>query len=198
MPVSNEIDMDNFTLYNEQFNLAEQNNDSTNSAKFFLSKQIEKLREILKKYTESNNQNEKNKTIRNKYRKTTFYKLNMAFYITILLYIFIQIILVLLQLLVIHPNINNYLRIARASGILITFNSCLTILLVLRGTVTLIRNSIIGQYYSVLEDFLKFHKKIGFWLMILAVIHTTGHAFNLCLIYLFMLGCFNYFLLISC
>ena len=118
--------------------------------------------------------------LKNKYTRFSFYRNNHAYFLTILFYVLIQVFFVLLQLLVLHPNVNVYVKFARAGGILLNFNSCLIILLVLRRTNTLLRNSIIGRHYPVLDEFLKFHKIIGFWILFLSIMHTVAHAINLC------------------
>ena len=118
--------------------------------------------------------------LKNKYTRFSFYRNNHAYFLTILFYVLIQVFFVLLQLLVLHPKVNVFVKFARAGGILLNFNSCLIILLVLRRTNTLLRNSIIGRHYPVLDEFLKFHKIIGFWILFLSIMHTVAHAINLC------------------
>ena len=96
--------------------------------------------------------------LKNKYGRVSFYKNNLAYFITIILYVLIQVFFVLLQLLVLYPSANIYLKFARAGGILLDFNCILTMLLVLRRIVTWMRNSIVGRHYPVLDDLIKFHK----------------------------------------
>jgi hypothetical protein len=124
--------------------------------------------------------NQINNSIKSKYQKF-FNRNNLSKILTIIVYILIQLFFVLLKLLIFYPEVNPYLKVARAAGILISFNSCLIILLVLRRAITWIRNTKIGHYYPVLDEFREFHKFIGMWLVVLALIHTIGHALNLCI-----------------
>ncbi len=119
-------------------------------------------------------------TINKKYRAISFYRNNIAYFATILIWILLQIFFILLQLLVLHPRKNAFLSISRAAGILINFNACLIYLLVLRRLATFLRNSVIGRKFLVLDESLAFHKFLGFWIFFLAFIHTLFHCVNLC------------------
>ena len=119
-------------------------------------------------------------TINKKYRQVSFYRNNISYFLTIALWIVLQIFFVLLQLLVLHPNINIWLVFARASGILLDFNNSLIILLVLRRLSTTLRNTYIGLKFLVLDESLNFHKFLGFWIFSMAFIHTLFHCINLC------------------
>lgn len=114
------------------------------------------------------------------YTRFSFYRNNISYFITIGIYLLLSIFFVLLQLLVLYPNLNVWLCFARACGILLDFNSVLIILLVLRHCNTWLRNSVIGRNYLVLDESLNFHKIIGFIILILGFVHTIAHAINLC------------------
>ena len=154
-----------------------------------------------KKKKKTFDMSEKYQKFKNKYGRVSFYKNNLAYFITIIFYVLIQVFFILLQLLVLYPSANIYLKFARAGGILLDFNCILTMLLVLRRIVTWMRNSIIGRHYPVLDDFLKFHKVgvnfllsnsifiiinlqivkiIGFWILFLSYWHSIAHFLNLC------------------
>jgi hypothetical protein len=115
---------------------------------------------------------------RPKYTRLSFYRNNLSLFLCILSYIVLQIILAIVQYSI-YSNTNMFVRIARIGGILLDFNSSLIILLVLRRLVTWIRNSFIGRYLPM-DDFIKFHKFIGVFIMIYSVIHTVAHCINLC------------------
>jgi hypothetical protein len=115
-----------------------------------------------------------------KYLSSNFYKNNVSFLLSIVIYILLSIFFVLIQLLALFPKVPWYLAIARAAGILIDFNSCLIILLVLRRLHTWLRNTVFGNKFSVIDDFSIFHKVIGIWLFILIIVHTIGQIINYC------------------
>ncbi len=119
-------------------------------------------------------------SINKKYRTLSFYRNNTAYFVTILIWILLQVFFVLLQLLVLHPKINIWLIFSRLTGILLNFNCCLIYLLVLRRLSTYLRNSVIGRRFLVLDESLAFHKFLGFWIAFLAFIHTLFHCINLC------------------
>ena len=120
------------------------------------------------------------KALRNsKYTSLTYYKNNLSFYLTILAYILIQIILVVVQLHI-YSDVNLPLKFARAGGILLSFNSGLIIVLVLRRLVTWVRNSFIGRNYLPVDDFIRFHKFLGILIIMFTIQHTLGHCVNLC------------------
>jgi len=110
----------------------------------------------------------------------TFYKNNVDFFVLILIYILLSVLFVLIQLLVLYPTAAWYVKMARAAGILLNFNSCLVVLLVLRRLTSWIRNTVMGAYFSVLDEFIMFHKVLGVWIFILALVHSMGQGFNAC------------------
>ena len=122
-----------------------------------------------------------------RFTSVSFYKNNSSFFISILAYILLSIFFVLIQLLVLFPNVYWYVAMARACGILINFNSCLIILLVLRRLSTWVRNTVLGPKFAVLDDFLIFHKFIGILILILSFIHTLGQCINMCKYYSFFI-----------
>lgn len=116
---------------------------------------------------------------KSKYFRMSYYRNNLSFFLTFLVYLLIQIGLALLQYyLYIESNVA--VRIARIGGILINFNSVLVILLVLRRLTTWIRNSAIGRNYLPIDDSIKFHKFVGLFIFVLSLVHTAAHCVNLC------------------
>ena len=120
-----------------------------------------------------------------KYTRLSFYRNNLSFFSIIIVYIIISIILIFVQLSY-YSEYNSAVKVARTAGILLNFNCSLIILLVLRGLLTWLRNSFIGTNFLPLDDFIKFHKLIGFFLILITVVHTIGHSINLCLFLLFL------------
>jgi hypothetical protein len=114
-----------------------------------------------------------------KYTKLNYYKNNLSFFLTIFVYLLIQVMLVLIQMHI-YWNVNLPLKFARAGGILLNFNSGLIIVLVLRRLVTWVRNSFIGRNYLPVDDFIRFHKFLGIIILLLSIEHTLGHCVNLC------------------
>lgn len=117
---------------------------------------------------------------KSRFTSLMYYKNNMSFWILILLYVLLSIMFVLIQLLALYPNTPWYVQMARAAGILIDFNSCLVILLVLRRLTSWARNTVLGARISALDDFISFHKAIGIWIGITSLIHTVGQIINMC------------------
>ena len=114
-----------------------------------------------------------------KYTRISFYRNNISFFVLILVYILISIALVFIQLSF-YMDKNSAYKTARAAGMLLNFNCSLIILLVLRRLLTWLRNSFIGTNFLPLDDFIKFHKFIGGFIVVLTIIHTIGHMVNLC------------------
>lgn len=117
---------------------------------------------------------------KSRYMSLMYYKNNISFWILILIYVLLSIMFVLIQLLVLYPNTPWYVQMARAAGILIDFNSCLVILLVLRRLTSWARNTVLGARINALDDFISFHKVIGIWIGITSLIHTVGQIINMC------------------
>ena len=117
----------------------------------------------------------------------TYFKNNKSFWILIIIYILLSILFILIQLLVLYPNAEWYVKLARAPGILINYNSCLVILLVLRRLTSWARNTVFGAKVNALDDFIIFHKVIGVWIGILSIVHTIGQVFNMCMFKRFIL-----------
>ena len=120
-------------------------------------------------------------SIKKKYKAShfSFYKNNFSFVASIVLFFLAQTSLVIYQ----YHNYstqNELIIIARCCGILINFNSCLIILLVLKKSLTLIRNSRFCRHLLPIDDFLSFHKWLGFNLFVLSIVHTLAHSLNLC------------------
>ena len=115
-----------------------------------------------------------------KFTQLSYYRNNMAYFLTVIVWMLLQIFFSLLQTLVLYPNLRWFLVIARICGILINFNMCIIILLVLRRLNTWLRNSYIGRKFLVLDESLSFHKFLGYYLLFLGFVHTIGHMINLC------------------
>jgi hypothetical protein len=113
------------------------------------------------------------------YTKPSYYRNNISFYVTVFGYFIVQIVLVLIQMHI-YSDVNWAVKMARAGGILLNFNSGLIVLLVLRRLVTWVRNSVIGRNYLPVDHFIKFHKYIGMLILLYSIIHTVGHCINLC------------------
>jgi NADPH oxidase 5 len=107
----------------------------------------------------------------------SFYKNNSAYFITIGLIILIHVFLIILQANL-YSNSNAYVIVAKVAGILIDFNSCLIILLVLRRLTTFLRNSYYGRKLIAFDEFINIHKIIGSLIVILGFVHTLFHCIN--------------------
>ena len=116
---------------------------------------------------------------KNKFMRLSFYKNNLTFFVSILIYILINIGLIIYQLIS-YWDSNLAIKFARVGGIILSFNSCLLLVLVLRLFVTWIRSTHIGRNYLPIDDFLFFHKFIGYVIFIAIIMHTIAHCVNLC------------------
>jgi NADPH oxidase 5 len=112
-----------------------------------------------------------------KFLNYSFYKNNSAYFITIGLIILIHVFLIILQANL-YSNSNAYVIVAKVAGILIDFNSCLIILLVLRRLTTFLRNSYYGRKLIAFDEFINIHKIIGSLIVILGLLHTLFHCIN--------------------
>jgi len=74
---------------------------------------------------------------KSRFLSLSYYKNNAVYFATILVYFLLSILFVLIQLLVFFPTAMWYVQMARAAGILLNFNSCLVIMLVLRNLISL-------------------------------------------------------------
>lgn len=113
-----------------------------------------------------------------KYTRLSFYKNHISFFVIIALYALVNVGLGILQFML-YESSNIAVRIARVGGILLDFNCSLIILLVLRRLITWMRNSVIGRNFLPLDDFIKFHKFIGVYILLLSIVHTLAHCVNL-------------------
>lgn len=116
---------------------------------------------------------------KSKYFTISYYRNNISFFTTIFVYFLIQIVLSIVQYYL-YIGSNLAVRFARVGGILLSFNSSLIILLVLRRLVTWLRNSLLGRNFLPVDNFLKFHKFIGIFIILLSILHTVSHCINLC------------------
>ena len=105
-------------------------------------------------------------------------KNNLSRFLIVLSYLIIQIILCIIQY-ELYISSNVAVKVARLCGILLNLNSCVIILLAMRRLITWVRNSFCGKFLPV-DDFIQFHKFLGFYLLILSLIHTSAHCVNLC------------------
>jgi len=124
-----------------------------------------------------------------KYLRAAFYKNNLAYFLSILVYVLVQILLVLIQYFIYKETNNARLIIARLGGILLDFNCSFMILLVLRRLTTWLRNSYVGRFLPM-DDFLAFHKLIGYLILFFSFMHTIAHCINLCNSLFILLGPF--------
>lgn len=116
---------------------------------------------------------------KSKYFTLSYYRNNISFFLTILIYFIVQIVLAIIQyFLYIESNVA--VRFARIGGILLNFNSSLIVLLVLRRLVTWLRNSLLGRNFLPVDNFIKFHKFIGIFIVLFSILHTVSHCINLC------------------
>lgn len=116
---------------------------------------------------------------KSKYTRVSYYRNNLSFFATIIAYFLIQIALSIIQYHL-YASSNMAVRFARIGGILLDFNSGVIILLVLRRLTTWLRNSVIGRNYLPVDDFIKFHKFVGIFILLLSIMHTVAHCINLC------------------
>lgn len=121
---------------------------------------------------------EKLQTLRNQLN-LSFLKNNSSYFSTIFFIIVIHIFLSILQYFL-YSKSNIFIIIARISGILIDFNSCLIIILVLRRFTTFLRNSKIGRKFIEFDEFINMHKFLGSFILFLGIIHALFHCINLC------------------
>ena len=85
------------------------------------------------------------------YLNYSYLKNNLAYFITISFIITIHVFVIILQANL-YSSSNGYLIVAKVAGILIDFNSCLIILLVLRRFTTFLRNSYYGRKLIFLQQ----------------------------------------------
>ena len=116
---------------------------------------------------------------KSKFTRCSFYKNNISFFLAIFIFLIIQVVLVIVQMNV-YAKASVYIKLARANGILLDFNSSLIIFLVLRRMITWIRDSKIGRAILPLDDFIMFHKIIGVIILLASIFHTIAHCMNLC------------------
>lgn len=113
-----------------------------------------------------------------RYMRISYYRNNQSFFVICFGYIFVQICLVCIQYYL-YRNSVVAMKIARMAGILLKFNSCLIIVLVLRKSISWLRSTPIGKNLP-LDDTVMFHKFIGSFIFVLTIVHATGHAIHLC------------------
>lgn len=113
-----------------------------------------------------------------KYFRLSYYRNNLSYFVTVLVYFMINVNLIFIQLYL-YSEYNTYVLIARVCGILLDFNCMIIILLPLRCFVTWMR-TLIGKDFRAIDQFIDFHKFIGFYILLLSIIHTLAHSLNLC------------------
>ena len=188
---TNEQEID-IAVNNEKIkqNIFNQTVESYQEEKSFAATSKDNFLNCLKCCRDNRDKNAKKKKTNSKFSKYTrlsFYRNNLSFFGIIIAYIILSIILIFVQLSY-YSDYNAAVKVARTAGILLNFNCSLIILLVLRRLLTWLRNSFIGTNFLPLDDFIKFHKFIGFFLILLTVVHTIGHSINLCLFFLIFEG----------
>lgn len=112
-----------------------------------------------------------------KYLRLSFWRNNLSFLIAIFIFIAVHVGLIT-YVLIVRANSNSFTKLARVPGMLLNFDSVLILLLVLRRLSTYLRNSEIGRRIAVVDEFLSFHKILGFLIAFLGLLHSFGHFFN--------------------
>ena len=108
-------------------------------------------------------------------------KSNLSLFIFVWTYFIIQIILVSVQVVYyMKKNANICVLVARAAGILISFNMSFIILLILRRFLTWLASKKFMRTCLPFEHFQNLHKIIGIFILILSFIHTIAHCVNQC------------------
>ena len=121
--------------------------------------------------------------VRDRFR-ISWIKNNISLVIALSMYVSVNLAL-MIYVLVIRWDSNTATKFARIPGMLLNFNGSLIYFLVLKRMITWWRNSFLGRNLYFLDEVLQFHKFIGFFILFLSIIHSFGHFFNLCMIYLF-------------
>lgn len=112
-----------------------------------------------------------------KYFRLSFWRNNWTIIVAILIFILIHVGL-LIYVLVVRASANSFTKLARVPGMMLNFDSSLILLLVLRRIATYVRNTDIGRKIAVIDEFLSFHKALGYIIVILSLLHSFGHFFN--------------------
>lgn len=133
----------------------------------------------LSKYDENSFSNLYYRIKRSKYFNATFYRNNLAYFMFLLIYLLLQVLLVIIQMIY-YVNNNDAILVARACGILISFNMCFVLFLISRRLITWLRGTAFGQKCLPCDEFIEFHKLVGVFVLILSLVHTLGHCVNLC------------------
>jgi len=118
------------------------------------------------------------------YLQLTYYKNNLPYFICSLLYILVQIMLLIIQYFT-YKSYTASRIVARIGGILLNFNGSFLVLLVLKRLNTWLRNSFLGPFLPM-DNFIQFHKLIGFSLLIWTIVHIIGNCVYLCMFSNFM------------
>ena len=112
-----------------------------------------------------------------KFLRLSYWRNNLSYILAISIFILIHIGLII-YVLIIRANANAMTKLARVPGMLLNFDGSLILLLVLRRIATYVRNTSIGRKIAVIDDFLSFHKAVGWLILILSLLHSFGHFFN--------------------
>ena len=118
--------------------------------------------------------------LNSKYFNRIFYRNNLAYFSFIIFYLILQILLIIIQTMY-YINSNNAILVARAGGVLISFNMAFVLILISRRLITWLRSTKFGQKCLPLDEFIQFHKIIGVFILVLSIFHTIGHLINLCI-----------------
>lgn len=71
-----------------------------------------------------------------------------------------------------------FVVIARIGGILLDFNCALVIALMLKRTILIMRSTKILRKFLPIDDHIDFHRIVGRFIGVLAIVHTAGHIAN--------------------
>jgi hypothetical protein len=110
-----------------------------------------------------------------------YYRNNFALFNVILIYLMIQIVLIIVQYSINKTNETNiFFLTAKMSGVLLSFNSCLVVILMLRNLWTWVRTTLVGRMFLPIDHFCDIQKYIGILIIVFSIVHTLAHSINFC------------------
>lgn len=110
---------------------------------------------------------------------SSYIKKYFRLFATILILFLIHIILAILQY-VSYKRSNVYVIVARVCGVLIDFDSCLALFLVLRRLNTFFRKLKYIQHFIDFDEFINIHKFVGVFILLFGFVHGLMHCINIC------------------
>ncbi len=122
----------------------------------------------------------KSKLTGSKYTTLAYYRNNPLFIVFAIGYLLLSLLFVLIQLLVLYPTAEWSVKMARFGGILLNFNSCLIIMLVLRRVNSWLKLLLKSSHFAFLDDSIEYHKMLGIFIFLLSILHTLGQCINYC------------------